>query len=601
MGVGASAQRGPPGADGKDGAPGKDAVVDYIELVSKTVTNDAFKNQVKALLGDQTFKTIVTDYMNANIGTFRGPKGETEFKNLTAEEQSQIITKLINNNMTTFSVQLMANNSFKDAILQMLESNPVNFKGLQGQQGPPGVGIKDASYDTATRNLMFIRTDNNTIGSFMVRGAEGPPGPAGTIDTPANTAWLQERTMWCADGSCKTPTGNGMRIVNDFGESRPALTRNVPGGYEIRSLKGNAADAGFLRLSAGGGTNAVGSYIDVSGYNTAADLDNNIVFGTNGAERARIDNAGLSVNGNVHMAPNKILRFNDSNGDKVYWSGNAYKTGIADWGMYHDIPDNKQHVFKVNNTDRMKIGKDTIEVGGPLNVNGNVILPGGSDADIKGPNGNLKMNKHGIMFGGANAAGKDTNSAQISAGMHGPGNNFLDLVGMGTDGTNRKIRAWAEGGFHVNGPIVIQNEVDGGPSKGIRMWASNFDNWGIYMASPGAGKAMNGGETRTTAGINNHAIRFRANKDPSNGFIFENSENTPLMGINANTGDVHVAGKLIVNGRDILAELDNRPRFNNDWVAIESGLGNKCLDVGSHNANCDRNAGGWRQFKFVKW
>jgi hypothetical protein len=181
MGVGASAQRGPPGADGKDGAPGKDAVVDYIQLVNKTVTNDAFKNQVKALLGDQTFKSIVTEYMNANIGTFRGPKGETEFKNLTAEEQSQIITKLVNNNMTTFSVQLLANNSFKDAILEMLKSNPVNFKGPQGQQGPPGVGIKDASYDTATGNLMFIRTDNNTIGSFMVRGAEGPPGPQGPI------------------------------------------------------------------------------------------------------------------------------------------------------------------------------------------------------------------------------------------------------------------------------------------------------------------------------------------------------------------------------------------------------------------------------------
>ena len=359
MGVEASAQRGPPGADGKNGAPGKDAVVDYIELVNKTVTNDAFKNQVKALLGDQTFKSIVTDYMNANIGTFRGPKGETEFKNLTAEEQSQIITKLINNNMTTFSVQLMANNSFKDAILQMLESNPVNFKGLQGQQGPPGVGIKDASYDTATRNLMFIRTDNNTIGSFMVRGAEGPPGPAGTIDTPANTAWLQGRTMWCADGSCKTPTGNVLQTGEGDGD-KIRLTQ-VATGSKIAHLPSwgvgiyagdSTANSGFISFNTG----------TPNGF----------------AENARVDSTG------INLSAHKAISFSNSVDDKVYWWNPEYKTGIAAATLYHNVPTDAKHEFRVNGAAKAIISNSglnvngTARVDGQMNVKGNLVLGDGN-------------------------------------------------------------------------------------------------------------------------------------------------------------------------------------------------------------------------------
>ena len=89
MGQGASTP-GPPGKDGiagKDGNPGKDAVVDYIQLVNKTVNDEGIKSQIKGLLNDMSFKKTVTDYISANADTFRGPKGETEFKNLTADEQ----------------------------------------------------------------------------------------------------------------------------------------------------------------------------------------------------------------------------------------------------------------------------------------------------------------------------------------------------------------------------------------------------------------------------------------------------------------------------------------------------------------------------------
>ncbi|XDZ54120.1 hypothetical protein FlaCF_1168 [Flavobacterium tructae] len=78
---------------------------------------------------------------------------------------------------------------------------------------------------------------------------------------------------------------------------RPLISAMTLSKGEIRGYSGhgNTSDDGFLRLSAGGGTtSSVKSFIDLSGYSIVPDMNRNIVFGTSGAERLRID-----VNGNV--------------------------------------------------------------------------------------------------------------------------------------------------------------------------------------------------------------------------------------------------------------------------------------------------------------
>lgn len=79
---------------------------------------------------------------------------------------------------------------------------------------------------------------------------------------------------------------------------RPPVTAGNGAG-EIRGISGSGtwADDGFLRLSAGGGsTPATKCYIDISGYTADAGNDRyeNIIFGTVGQERMRVD-----INGNV--------------------------------------------------------------------------------------------------------------------------------------------------------------------------------------------------------------------------------------------------------------------------------------------------------------
>ncbi|WP_205727741.1 hypothetical protein [Flavobacterium anhuiense] len=113
---------------------------------------------------------------------------------------------------------------------------------------------------------------------------------------------------------------------------RPSITAGTLSNGEIRGYSGagHLYDDGFLRLSAGGGTNiSVKTFIDISGYSTVPDMNNNIVFGTTGVERMRLDKSGnlgigtktpdskLAVNGTIHSKEVKV--------DMAGWSDFVFK------------------------------------------------------------------------------------------------------------------------------------------------------------------------------------------------------------------------------------------------------------------------------------
>ena len=80
--------------------------------------------------------------------------------------------------------------------------------------------------------------------------------------------------------------------------SRPSPNAARFAGEFACMAGGSYSDAGFLRISAGGGTGPnQKTYIDLSGYSATADIQNNIVFGTHSAERVRITDSGMNVTG----------------------------------------------------------------------------------------------------------------------------------------------------------------------------------------------------------------------------------------------------------------------------------------------------------------
>lgn len=101
--------------------------------------------------------------------------------------------------------------------------------------------------------------------------------------------------------------------------ARPvAGTARIAGEIAAYSKDSFTQDDGFLRLSAGGGTSSVKSFIDLTGYSTLPDMDRNIVLGTGGKERVRVNSLGyvgigtanpdamLAVNGTIHSRAVKV-------------------------------------------------------------------------------------------------------------------------------------------------------------------------------------------------------------------------------------------------------------------------------------------------------
>ena len=77
------------------------------------------------------------------------------------------------------------------------------------------------------------------------------------------------------------------------------------------------------------------------------------------------------------------------------------------------------------------------------------------------PNHLTCISDRGIQFGGDNA-GREVNSAQITAGMHIA--NSLNIVGMstGTNWTTRRIDMWAEGGCNIYGRLSVNGDLYSG-------------------------------------------------------------------------------------------------------------------------------------------
>lgn len=202
-------------------------------------------------------------------------------------------------------------------ILLLFISVPLNAQTGIGTTTPVNkLQVETTTADPATSGV-------SANGNFRLSGTSGSHVLDFGLSSSSTYSWLQSRSK-SAYGTTynlvlnpnggnigigtTNPTaklnlsGGGFRIFSGFGNSttRPALNTSTIGNYEIRgvgagggSIQADGSDDGFLRVSAGGGTNSnTQSSIDLTGYSSVADMSSNIVMRTAGTERLRIDNAG---------------------------------------------------------------------------------------------------------------------------------------------------------------------------------------------------------------------------------------------------------------------------------------------------------------------
>ncbi len=110
-------------------------------------------------------------------------------------------------------------------------------------------------------------------------------------------------------------TGGAFFLQNAYSGTPPALSI-TPVNNEIWGNDGSTADAGFLRLSAGGGTTLSSkTAIDILGYSGTADDSLQIRFNVNGGERMRLRSSGNLGIGTT--APDARLEINHATGDSL--------------------------------------------------------------------------------------------------------------------------------------------------------------------------------------------------------------------------------------------------------------------------------------------
>lgn len=117
------------------------------------------------------------------------------------------------------------------------------------------------------------------------------------------------------------------------------------------------------------------------------------------------------------------------------------------------------------------------------------------------------------------------------------------FAGAVTVATNHTVH----GLLIVNGgaKISVQNKVDGGSGQGIYLWDIDTTSYGIYMAQAGALKSLNDGTACSSLdGRTGYHTRIRVAASSLQAFIVENSNETGLLSLTADTGDLYTKGNV---------------------------------------------------------
>lgn len=132
-------------------------------------------------------------------------------------------------------------------------------------------------------------------------------------------------------------------------------------------------------------------------------------------------------------------------------------------------------------------------------------------------------------------------------------------VGIGVGAAAPNFDLEVIGNLHAAGHYVVQNNTDGTSARGIFMWTVSDTNWGIYMASSGAGKSLADGTACAGDAFTAHAIRIRFNNNATQGFILENSAEACLMSVRGD-GHSYIYGNLNMGNYSKTASTEIRLR-----------------------------------------
>lgn len=251
-------------------------------------------------------------------------------------------------------------------------------------------------------------------------------------------------------------------------------------------------------------------------------------------------------------------------------------------------------------------GAGKVIVSGPLQVSGSTLQLDGNQkiyfSDTDATN-NLKIQlwsgyglgiNGGTLFYAANGkhSWRDNAGANERMALTTGADGGLSVLGTGVSSFAGSvgINTTNTGSFKlsVNGDLrasryIVQDSVDGGPTKGIWMWNSGDSNWGIYMGTAGAGKSLAGNAATGGDGFTSHAIRIRTYAGDNNGLIYENNNEQLNFSVRGNSGNGYFRGALSLGNSDLYftkADHDHTGFGNAEgYAAIENAKNYSALMI----------------------
>jgi len=225
----------------------------------------------------------------------------------------------------------------------------------------------------------FLSGDSVPLFRLQSNWLEFGPGGNSATDVRFTRNGTNSLALYTAGGNRLIVDGAG--AVTFPGSVNATMIRPVVGSTRVAaelagiSQLGSAADDGFLRLSAGGGSDpAAKTYIDLTGFSTVPDMNENLVLGTNGKERLRIANTGKIGIGTY--LPNATLDIAGIIGTQPTASvsgATSFATMIVDQSGTGDI-------FTASNSGATRF---TLSKSGNASLSGSLTLTNGTNAVIQ--------------------------------------------------------------------------------------------------------------------------------------------------------------------------------------------------------------------------
>jgi hypothetical protein len=180
--------------------------------------------------------------------------------------------------------------------------------------------------------------------------------------------------------------------------------------------------------------------------------------------------------------------------------------------------------------------------------------------------------------------GSATFSSAVSIGSGGLAVNGGASIGGGVSmsGTVSVNGPFLVTGFTYARGIAVNANNQTGVGMGVWLWNANDTAHVIYSASPGPlGKSPANANAATGFHNANHRMRFRT--ATGQGFLFENSSETPVLDIAADSGNLWTRGSVYVGGSDIyFTQIDhNHTGIGNTqgYAAIENAVNHGALMI----------------------